>query len=121
MREMIRQHHISFRNAFAGLKWALVSQPNFRVHFLLSFGAIILGVLLGLTSLEWIVLVFTIFWGLAGEMMNTSLEAMTDLITNEWKQEAKTAKDVAAGMMLTIAIGSVVVACFLFIPKLFHQ
>ena len=121
MRDVIRQHHISLKNAFFGLKWALTSQPNFRVHFFLSFGAIILGVLLGLTRLEWVILVFTIFWGIVGEMMNTSLEAMTDLITQEWKQEAKIAKDVAAGMMLTIAIGSVTVAFFLFIPRLLNH
>lgn len=118
MREAIRKHHISFKNAFSGLRWAFTSQPNFRVHFLLSFAALLLGWWLGLTAVEWTILVFTIFWGLAGEMINTSIEALTDLITREWYEEAKIAKDVAAGMMLTIAMGSIVVAGFLFIPKL---
>ena len=118
MGELIRQHHISFKNAFAGLKWALTTQPNFRIHFFLAGVAVAIGWYVGLTHLEWIVLVFTIFWGMAAEMMNTSLETMTDLITKEWKKEAKIAKDVAAGMMLTVATGSIVVAVLLLLPKL---
>lgn len=118
MGEIIRQHHISFKNAFAGLKWTLTTQPNFRIHISLSILVIIIGWYVGLSSLEWVLLTFTIFWGLAAEMVNTSLESMTDLITRDWKKEAKVAKDVAAGMMLTIATGSVVVAFLLLLPKL---
>jgi diacylglycerol kinase (ATP) len=49
-------------------------------------------------------------------MINTALESMTDLITKEWRQEAKIAKDVSAGMMLTIAIGAVSIALYIFMP-----
>ena len=41
---------------------------------------------------------------------------MTDLITKEWREEAKIAKDVSAGMMLTVAIGAVCVALVIFGP-----
>ncbi len=51
-------------------------------------------------------------------MINTSLESMTDLITKEWRSEAKIAKDVAAGMMLTVSLGAFVVALIIFIPYL---
>ncbi|MFZ5845660.1 MAG: diacylglycerol kinase [Patescibacteria group bacterium] len=43
---------------------------------------------------------------------------MTDLITREWREEAKIAKDVAAGMMLTVALGAVIVAFVIFTPYL---
>ncbi len=117
MGEIIKKHHISFKNAFKGVKWALVSQPNFRIHFLLSTAAIIVGLYVELTMSEWIMLIFTIFWGLSAEMINTSIEALSDLITKEWRLEIKHAKDVAAGMMLTVASGSVVVAFMLLLPK----
>jgi diacylglycerol kinase (ATP) len=51
-------------------------------------------------------------------MINTSIEAMTDLITTEHRQNAKIAKDVAAGMMLTTAFGAVIVALFVFVPHI---
>lgn len=80
--------------------------------------AIIAGFALQVSYTEMTILVLTIVFGLGVEMVNTSIEAMTDLITDEWKQSAKIAKDVAAGMMLLTAIGATLVAGFIFIPKL---
>lgn len=120
MREAIRRHTISFKNAFAGLVWAVRTQPNFRVHLVLSLFALVLGSLLSISYLEMVVIVFTIVLGLTCEMINTSIEAMTDLITTEHRENAKIAKDVAAGMMLTTAIGAVVVALFIFVPHLLN-
>jgi diacylglycerol kinase len=116
MMKALRQHHISFKNAFAGLRWALRTQPNFRVHFVLAALAIALGIYLRITTVEMAIILFTIILGLSGEMINTALESMTDLITKEWRQEAKIAKDVSAGMMLTIAIGAVSIALYIFMP-----
>ncbi len=118
MREALRRHHISFKNAFSGIVWAFKTQPNFRVHCALSVAAISLGLVLGITRVEMTILFFTIVLGLVAEMINTSIEAMTDLITKEWRTEAKIAKDVAAGMMLLTAFGAVLVACFIFFPYL---
>lgn len=118
MKKMIHQHTISFKNAFAGLWWAFGSQPNFRVHFVISLIAVLLALWLEITRTEWIIVIFTIILGITGELLNTAVEAVTDLITTEWRKEAKIAKDVAAGMMLFIAFGSVVVAGFVFLPYL---
>lgn len=116
MREILRKHHISFKNAFAGLFWAIRTQPNFRVHLVLATLVLWLGSYFKVTRLEMLIIVFTIVLGLTAEMINTSLESMTDLITKEWRQEAKIAKDVSAGMMLTVSIGAVVVATIIFWP-----
>jgi diacylglycerol kinase len=114
----LRTHQISFKNAFAGLIWAFKSQPNFRIHFILSFVAIMCGFLLHIKAYEMLVIVFTVILGIAAELINTSIEAMTDLITQEWRQNAKIAKDVGAGMMLFVAFGSVLVALIVFVPYL---
>lgn len=119
MYELLRKHHVSFKNAWAGVVWALHTQPNFRVHIVLSSVAVYSGYYFRISELEWIIIVFTIVLGLAGEMINTALESMTDLITTEWKQEAKIAKDVSAGMMLIIAIGALIVAYLIFSPYFF--
>ena len=71
-----------------------------------------------ISNIEWTIIIFTILLGLWAEMMNTSVEAMTDLITKEWNEEAKIAKDVAAGSMLTVAIGALIVAVLIFMPKI---
>ncbi len=118
MKNILKQHHISFQHAFAGLWWALTTQPNFRVHIGISIIALSLCGYLGGSVLEWTIIVFTITLGLTAEMINTSLEAMTDLITKEWRNEAKIAKDVAAGMMLTVAFGAIIVGLLVLGPKL---
>ncbi len=117
---LIRQHHISFKNAISGIIWAFSTQPNFRIHLLLSFVAILLGIWLSISYLEMTVIIFTIIFGLSLEMINTSLEAITDLVTSEWRKEAKIAKDVSAGMMLFGAIGALVVGVLIFLPKLLN-
>jgi diacylglycerol kinase len=118
MKERLLHHTISFKNAFAGLFWAFKTQPNFLVHFTLSLLAIIAGIILQISYLEMTVIIFTIILGLSAEMINTSIEAMTDLIKKEYSEEAKIAKDVSAGMMLLTAIGTVLVALLIFIPHI---
>lgn len=114
----LRKHHISFKHAFAGLFWAFRTQPNFRIHTVIALISIAIAFYVSLTSFEWILLVFIIFWGFAAELVNTALEAMTDLITTEWRKEAKIAKDVAAGMMLFVAFGAITTGLILLGPKL---
>lgn len=118
MIETLKKHHISLQSAWAGLLWALSSQPNFRIHGILSIAVLGLGLYLKISRIEMIILVFTIVLGLSAEMINTSIEAMTDLITTEYRSEAKIAKDVSAGMMLTVAIGAVIIAAIVFLPHL---
>lgn len=118
MREAIRKHHVSLKTAIAGLWWAIGTQPNFRVHLVLSVFALIGGWYFRVTATEMLILVFTIVLGLASEMINTAIESMTDLITKEWRTEAKIAKDVSAGMMLVTAAGALIVAAVIFIPRI---
>lgn len=117
--ETLRRHHISFKHAFDGIKWAFTTQPNFKIHFSLAILALILGLLLNISATEFTVLVLTIVFGLGVEMVNTSIEAMTDLITQEHRIQAKIAKDVAAGMMLLVAAGATVVGLLIFLPKIY--
>lgn len=118
MKESLVRHTISFKNAFAGLFWSFKTQPNFLVHFTLSVLALTAGIILQISYLEMAIIIFTIVLGLSAEMVNTSIEAMTDLIKKEYSAEAKIAKDVSAGMMLLTSIGAILVAIVIFIPHL---
>jgi diacylglycerol kinase len=118
MKERLKVHHISFKNAFAGLRWAFATQPNFLIHAFFAIFALLLGAILKISQTEWLILTFTIVWAFSIEMANTALEAICDLITTEWRREIKIAKDVSAGMMLLVAFGSIVVGLIIFAPKL---
>lgn len=108
----------SFSCAFKGLGFALKYNRNLRTHFLIAFLVIILSVFFQVNAFEMGILGVTILVVISSEMINTAIEEMTDLITKEHREEAKIAKDVAAGMVLVSAIGSVIIGFLIFIPHI---
>lgn len=112
----MRIHRISFKHAIDGIWYVLKSQPNFRFHSVVALFIILLSLKLEITKIEWIVILFTILLVLVTEMINTAIEAMTDLLTQQHNQFAKISKDVSAGMVLITASLSVVVGLIIFLP-----
>lgn len=108
----------SFGYAFQGLHTAVREEPNFRIHLTVAIIAMVLGIYLGLTHVEWLILMFTIFFVIILELLNTVLEAIVDLVSPEVKPAAKIAKDVSAACVLTAAVMSILVGFMLFAPKL---
>lgn len=112
-------HHISFKLAVSGLWYAFRTQPNFLVMLTFAIGTIILSIFLRIGRIEFVIVVWTIFFVFLAEMINTSIESVTDLVTQEWRQEAKIAKDVSSGMVLLTVIGAAIIGMVIFIPKIF--
>lgn len=114
----MNDHLLSFGLAFKGIFYAFRTQLNFKVHTFFTFSVIILGWLMNISSTEWYILILTIIMVFVAEMLNTSIESVTDLVTTEHRLSAKIAKDVSAGMVLIAAIGSVIIGLMIFLPKL---
>jgi len=74
--------------------------------------------LLGLSWVEWALLATIITLVMAAEMVNTMIESLVDLVTQDYHPLAAIAKDIAAGVVLLTAVGAVVVGVFLFLPRL---
>ena len=108
----------SFSYAASGIKLAWKNEPNFRTQIIIGIIAVILGFFLGLNNIEWLVLITIIFFVLLLELINTSLEALVDLVSPEYGQKAKIAKDTAAAAVLMASILSLTVGAILFIPKI---
>ena len=114
----IRSLFASFGYAFAGLAYCFRTQRNFRIHISIGVLGVVAGALLGLSLIEWAVFAAMAVLVLAAEMVNTMIESLVDLVTQQYHPLAKIAKDVAAGIVLLTAIGSVVVGLLIFLPKL---
>jgi diacylglycerol kinase (ATP) len=108
----------SFRFAFEGLRAAIARGRNFRIQIAAGLMACILGVILRLSSSEWLDLVIIIALVLILELVNTSIEALVDLVSPEIREKAKLAKDAAAAAVLVTSIGSIIIGILLFLPKL---
>ena len=76
------------------------------------------GWLIGLSSTEWIAIVFAIGSVLAAEAVNSSIEALADLVSPEYNEAIKRTKDLAAGAVLILAISAAIVGLIIFIPKI---
>lgn len=112
------KHTISFKHAFSGIFYFFRTQPNFRIHLLATIVVLIAAFYFQVTRSEWLILLLTITMVLVAEMLNTAVESMTDLITIKRHKHAKIAKDVAAGMVLSTAILSILVGLVIFAPYL---
>lgn len=108
----------SFYYAFQGLKTAFRNEPNLRIHISIGSATLLAGIILHLAVWEWLLLMFTIFYVITLELLNTVLEAVVNLVSPEIRDNAKIAKDVSAGCVLMGAIMSVVVGLIIFIPKI---
>jgi len=108
----------SFGYAFEGLAYILRTQRNARIEIVIAIAAVVLAAWLGISAVEWAVLVITIALVMALEWMNTSLELAVSLASPERHPSAKAAKDVAAACVLLGAIASLIVALVIFLPRL---
>ncbi len=108
----------SFKYAFEGLRFAFVTQPNFRFHLVAAILVSILAFWLGITVTAWAVLVLTIGFVLVVEMINTALEVMVDLVSPAYHPLAKNVKDLAAGAVLLAAMVSIIVGFIILGPPL---
>ena len=77
-----------------------------------------LGVYLQLSPLEWLGILVAIFLVLVAEMINTSLEEITNLVKEDHHERARIAKDVSAGMVLLATIFAVLIGGIVFLPYL---
>jgi diacylglycerol kinase len=108
----------SFGYAMNGMKTAFNKEPNLQIHIVIGAAVLIFAAFIGLNVFEWILLLFTIAFVILLELVNTSLEAIVNLVSPEIKPQAKIAKDVAAATVLLAAILSVIIGLVLFLPKL---
>jgi diacylglycerol kinase len=107
-----------FGHAFRGLWYALRTQRNARVHVSIAILAILLGIVLRISAVEFAMIFVAITSVFIAEMFNTVFELCIDLASPEYSPLAKIAKDVAAGAVLLSAILSVVIGVFVFGPHL---
>lgn len=118
----------SANHAILGIIISFRNERNLRVHFLIAIFILLLGLRLGVTRLELVLLFLAIILVFMAEMINTTIEILTNAFVDQKNPAAKLAKDVAAGSVLIAAIGSVFVGYLIFYDKigsrtlfLFHQ
>lgn len=107
-----------FGYAFSGLWYALRTQRNARVHAFIAALAIITGLVLHISAVEFAIVFIAITGVFIAEMFNTVIETCVDLVSPGYHPLAKIAKDVSAGAVLTSAILAIIIGLCTFGPHL---
>lgn len=111
---------MALKNSMAGIEYTLKTQRNLRIQIVFAILAILLGLIFGLDTTEWVILWLVIGSVLFAEMVNTAIEVMLDLYTQEFNENVRIAKDIASGAVLISSIVSVIVGGILFLPKILN-
>lgn len=113
----------SFKNSLMycldGLSYAIKHENNLKREIVLGIIALITGVILNISKIEFIIVVIMISLVLTTEIINTAIERCVDLYTTKYNEMARIAKDVSAGAVLVMAFFSLIVGIIIFVPKIF--
>ncbi len=94
------------------------TEPHFRAHLGIATGALVAALPVGLSAAELGVLAATIGLVLAAELLNTAVEALTDIMHPGDGPRAAAVKDVSAAAVLLASLCAAAVGAFLFLPHL---
>ena len=85
-----------------------------QIHCVATVVVVLAGIWLGLSRTEWCIclILFGLILGL--ELVNTAVEAVVDLASEDYHPLAKKAKDTAAGAVLIAAIAAAVIGVIIF-------
>lgn len=104
----------ALKNALNGIMYAIKTQTNMKIQIFIGVCVLVLSFFLKLEIIDFLCVIFAVFLVIFAEMVNTAIETVVDLYTDQYHPKAKIAKDVGAGAVLIMSINSVIVACFMF-------
>lgn len=108
----------SFSYAFEGIFAGIRKERNMKIHCVAVIGVTAAGIVFHISALEWCICLVLFGMIMALELVNTAIEAVVDLVTEEKRPLAKLAKDTAAGAVLIAALMAAAAGLMIFLPKL---
>lgn len=114
----VRSRLSSLIHAFRGLRSLIKNEHNARIHLAAAVVAVTAGILFKISRAEWMLIIIVIGMVFLAELLNSSLEALADIVDPEWNEKIRKSKDFASAAVLISAIVSVIIGGLIFLPKL---
>ena len=108
----------SVKNCLDGISYVTKSEKNFKREIALGIIALILSYILKIDKIEFIIILTMICLVLTTEIINTAIERAVDLVTKEYHELARIAKDVSAGSVLVTSTFALIIGIIIFMPKI---
>lgn len=110
----------SFFHALDGIKYAMRYEHNLYIIMIATFVVILGGIFFKISITEWLFCISAIGLVMATELINSSIEAVCDLVTLKEHPLIKIAKDTASGATLIFSITSAIIGIIIFLPKIIN-
>jgi diacylglycerol kinase (ATP) len=98
-------------HAIEGFLEVLKNETPLQIEVALFFGATVFIALLDISSFSKAILFFSMFPIIIAEVFNSAIERAVDLVTREYDERAKMAKDAAAAGVLVSVVFTFLVWC----------
>jgi diacylglycerol kinase (ATP) len=120
----LRQWLKSANFAIEGILHGAKTQKHLRYHFFSAALALVGSYVVGVSRIEFLLIALAVILVLTTEMLNSAVEAVVDLLSPEFSEKARAAKDIAAGAVLIAAFGAAVIGYVILFPHIeafFHE
>lgn len=92
------------------------TERHFQYHLVAAIVILILSYVLGIARDDFLVVAVIVILVLLAEMLNTAIEHLVDLVSPQYHERARSAKDIAAGAVLVTAFGAAVLGYIILYP-----
>lgn len=106
-----------FMVALRGIKKVYTTELSFRIHAAIAVILIIVNFVIGLSSIEWTIVLLVFGCMMAAEIFNTAVEDMMDVYSRKYDDKIKDIKDISAGAVLLLTIISIIIGLIIYVPK----
>lgn len=107
----------TFKNARKGMRLAIRSEKNIRIHLISAFLVLLFGLFFQLSTTKLCILLLTVALVVSMEMVNSAIEFSLDAVFhNKYSKLVGMAKDISAGAVMFVTIIAVIIGCLIFTP-----
>jgi len=104
----------SFSHAIDGVVHTIRNERNMIIHISAAIIVVIVSAAFKISAIEFALVFLAIGLVLVSEILNTAIEAVVDMMVKEYREEARIAKDVAAGASFIAALIAVLIGINVF-------
>jgi len=115
---ILERYWKSFIHAIDGIIYCFKYEHNMIIIFTATLLVSLCGFAFEISTSEWLFIIFICGAIAACEVVNSSIEAIVDLITKDYNELAKIAKDTASSASLILCTTALIGGIIIFLPKI---
>ncbi len=114
------KYYESINYAIEGILQAAKTQKHVRLHLFSAAFLLLFCFLLGIEMNDFIILTIMASIVMVSEMLNSAIETVVDIVSPEYSEKARIAKDIAAGAVFVAAVMALTVAYYILKPYFYE-